>query len=88
MIKNDTFNRNLMRLYIRNRKYHIINCPKTCIRYNKAWHRKTGIPIRWIRDAGHNSNTDQPEIVNGLIEEFVGNLNQQTGQERETSGIR
>ena len=60
----------------------------SCIRYNKAWHRKTGIPIRWIRDAGHNSNTDQPEIVNGLIEEFVGNLNQQTGQERETSGIR
>lgn len=46
----------------------------SCIRYNKAWHRKTGIPIRWIRNAGHNSNTDRPEIVNGLIGEFVRNM--------------
>ena len=46
----------------------------SCIRYNKAWHKKSGIPIRWIRDAGHNSNTDRPEIVNGLIEEFVESL--------------
>ena len=43
----------------------------SCIRYNKAWHRKTGIPIEWIRGAGHNSNTDAPELVNRLIEEFV-----------------
>ena len=40
----------------------------SCIRYNKAWHEKTGIPIEWIRDAGHNSNTDAPETVNRLIE--------------------
>ena len=43
----------------------------SCIRYNKAWHKNTNIPIKWIKDAGHNSNTDKPEIVNGLIEEFV-----------------
>ena len=43
----------------------------SCIRYNKAWHRKTGIPIEWIRNAGHNSNTDQPETVNRLIEPFI-----------------
>lgn len=43
----------------------------SCIRYNKAWHKKTGIPIEWIKDAGHNSNTDQPEIINRLIENFV-----------------
>jgi len=27
------------------------------IRYNKAWHKNTGIPIEWIKYAGHNSNT-------------------------------
>ncbi len=43
----------------------------SCIRYNKAWHKKTGIPIEWIRGAGHNSNTDKPEEVNRLIREFL-----------------
>ena len=42
----------------------------SCIRYNKAWHKKTGIPLEWIRAAGHNSNTDAPEKVNELIEEL------------------
>ena len=42
----------------------------SCIRYNKAWHKKTGIPIEWIPGAGHNSNTDRPELVNSLIEEL------------------
>ena len=46
----------------------------SCIRYNKAWHRKTGIPIAWIKGAGHNANTDDPASVNHLIEEFIGNL--------------
>lgn len=43
----------------------------SCIRYNKAWHKNTNIPIEWIKDAGHNSNTDKPELVNGLIEKLV-----------------
>lgn len=43
----------------------------SCIRYNKAWHKKSGIPITWIKGAGHNSNTDEPELVNHLIEGFV-----------------
>ncbi len=43
----------------------------SCIRYNKAWHKETGIPIHWIEGAGHNSNTDRPEEVNQLIEKFV-----------------
>ena len=41
------------------------------VRYNKAWHEKTGIHLEWIKDAGHNSNTDQPELVNKLIETFI-----------------
>lgn len=43
-------------------------------RYNKAWHKKTGIPIEWIAGAGHNSNTDKPDEVNGLIETFLRQL--------------
>ncbi len=40
-------------------------------RYNRAWHRKAGVPVEWIKDAGHNSNTDKPEEINGIIEKFV-----------------
>lgn len=43
----------------------------SCIRYNKAWHKKTGIPIVWIKNAGHNANTDAPELVNNLIERQI-----------------
>ena len=46
----------------------------SCIRYNKAWHRNTGIPLKWIDGAGHNSNTDKPDTVNALIEEFIQTL--------------
>jgi len=40
-------------------------------RYNRAWHNDTGIPIEWISGAGHNSNTDAPEIVNDIIDTFL-----------------
>lgn len=43
----------------------------SCIRYNKAWHKNTGIRLEWIKGAGHNSNTDKPDIINSLIEKFV-----------------
>ena len=43
------------------------------IRYNRVWHKETGIPIEWIKDAGHNANTDQPELVNQLIDAFLKN---------------
>lgn len=46
----------------------------SCIRYNKAWHKNTGIRLEWIQGAGHNSNTDAPERVNQLIEELVSQL--------------
>ncbi|MDI9473059.1 MAG: alpha/beta hydrolase [Tissierellia bacterium] len=41
------------------------------IRYNKEWHKRTNIPIEWIKNAGHNANTDKPEIVNRLIDTFI-----------------
>lgn len=46
----------------------------SCIRYNRAWHKESSIRLEWIRDAGHNSNTDAPEIVNQLIEKFLAEL--------------
>jgi len=45
----------------------------SCIRYNKAWHKQTGIPLHWIEGAGHNSNTDKPEEINQLIDDFIEN---------------
>ena len=46
----------------------------SCIRYNRAWHQKTKIPLKWIEGAGHNSNTDKPEMINSLLEEFFSNI--------------
>lgn len=46
----------------------------SCIRYNKAWSKNTGLRLVWIKDAGHNSNTDQPQVVNRLIREFIKQL--------------
>lgn len=51
--------------------------------FNQAWHRETQIPLHWIKDAGHNANTDQPEIINDLIETFVDDLE---GKKQEVSG--
>ena len=46
----------------------------SCVRYNKAWHKTTGIPLHWIDGAGHNSNTDRPDEVNALIEQLLDRL--------------
>lgn len=43
----------------------------SCIRYNKAWSKKAGIPLTWIPGAGHNANTDNPQMVNRLIRRFL-----------------
>lgn len=46
----------------------------SCVRYNKAWHRHSGIPIEWIENAGHNANADAPQEVNALIQRLVSRL--------------
>lgn len=55
---------------------HMTICGKmdragSCIRYLKAYEKNTGKTIKWIDNAGHNSNSDQPQIVNRLIDDFV-----------------
>ena len=64
--------------------YHI-SCPALLIcgekdkagsakSYNKKWHQREGLPLKWIKNAGHNSNTDQPDEVNRLIEKFISEI--------------
>jgi len=43
----------------------------SAVRYNKEWSKSMGFHIEWIPGAGHNSNTDEPELINGLIEDFL-----------------
>jgi len=61
---------------------YTINCPAILIcgekdkagsakAYNKKWTKETEIPIYWIPNAGHNSNTDSPEEVNSVILKFL-----------------
>ena len=43
-------------------------------RYNRRWAEEEGLELVWIDGAGHNSNTDRPELVNGLIAGFLERL--------------
>ena len=42
--------------------------------YNQAWSEKRGFPLQWVANAAHNSNDDQPEIVNEMIAAFIRSL--------------
>ncbi len=39
--------------------------------YNKERSRRTGFPLILIQGASHNANDDQPDIVNGIILDFI-----------------
>lgn len=43
-------------------------------RYNRAWEAQEGTPVRWIENAGHNSNCDNPAEVNAVIEGLINSL--------------
>ena len=47
--------------------------------YNRRWAKKEGLQVYWIRDAGHNSNTDKPEEVDQIIRDFVRSIPFQNG---------
>ena len=42
--------------------------------YNKAWHKQEAYPLHIIKNAAHNANADQPELVNSLIVAFIRSL--------------
>ena len=39
----------------------------------EKWSRRTGYPLIMIRGAAHNANDDQPDIVNGIVLDFIKN---------------
>lgn len=47
-------------------------------RYCQDWEKRSDMKVHWIEGAGHASNCDAPEIVNGLIARFVDNLKSST----------
>lgn len=47
--------------------------------FNRRWAKKEGLQVYWIRDAGHNSNTDKPEEVDQIIRDFVRSIPFQNG---------
>lgn len=42
--------------------------------YCDAWHRKTQFPLYRIPDAAYNSNFDNSDVVNRIIETFVQDI--------------
>lgn len=39
--------------------------------FNRKWSAGEGLELVWIEGAGHNANTDKPDEVNRIIEEFI-----------------
>ena len=39
----------------------------------EKWSQRTGYPLIMIRGAAHNANDDQPDIVNGIVLDFIKN---------------
>lgn len=39
--------------------------------FNRKWHARSGIDLRWVPGAGHNSNFDNPGFVNQTIDDFL-----------------
>lgn len=42
--------------------------------YNKEWAKRTGYSLEIIKGAAHNSNDDNPNEVNSIIEKFISNI--------------
>ena len=77
--------REMVAQYSRDEFWYDITCP--CIllcgehdktgatkRYNPMWAAGEHLPLTWVKDAGHNSNADNPAFVNAEIEKFVAGL--------------
>lgn len=43
-------------------------------RYNREWTKQEGHKLIWLKGAGHNSNTDVPNEVNHIIEDFINSI--------------
>lgn len=46
----------------------------SCKRYSKAWAARTGYPLHWLPNAGHNSTWDAPDLIHEAVDRFLGEL--------------
>lgn len=67
------------------KKPYLIDCPALLIcgeqdkagytkKYNVRWSESGSLPLVWVKNAGHNSNIDQPDFVNMHIQNFLTSL--------------
>ena len=56
-------------------------------RYNREWAKRDGHKLVWLKNAGHNSNTDAPYMTNRLIWDFVQN-DQKTTSDGDLMGCK
>ncbi|MBR2028792.1 MAG: alpha/beta hydrolase [Oscillospiraceae bacterium] len=42
--------------------------------YNRRWAKQDGHRLVWLKNAGHNANTDVPDEVNRIIDAFVSSI--------------
>ena len=42
--------------------------------YNRRWTKQDGHKLIWLKNAGHNANTDVPDEVNRIIDNFVRDI--------------
>lgn len=42
--------------------------------YNKKWAQRIGYQLKLIKNTAHNSNDDEPEEVNEIINDFILSL--------------
>ena len=42
--------------------------------YNRRWTKQDSHPLIWLKGAGHNANTDAPDLTNQLISDFLTTL--------------
>ena len=45
-------------------------------KYMREWSKKENYPLHLVKNASHNSNDDQAEIVNLIIDDFISHNNQ------------
>lgn len=44
--------------------------------YNRLWHQREGYPLIVLKDASHDSNYDNYQEFNRVVEEFIGGIEQ------------
>lgn len=46
----------------------------TVKKFNAEWQQHEGVDMKWIPDAMHNSTSDNPDVVNAAIKNFLAEI--------------